>query len=107
MLAVLSVAWAGLVHAEQMDKVNINTADAKTIARVLNGVGLKKAEAIVSYREANGRFDAPTDLTRVKGIGASTIKKNAGKIVVSESDMEKKPEDKKPPAVERRRPTGE
>ncbi|MFZ2407014.1 MAG: helix-hairpin-helix domain-containing protein, partial [Methylobacter sp.] len=29
--------------------VNINTADAKTIAEALSGIGLKKAEAIVKY----------------------------------------------------------
>ena len=41
------------------------TADAETIARVLVGVGQTKAEAIVAYREENGRFEDLEDLTRV------------------------------------------
>ena len=36
--------------------VDVNTADAKTLAKELDGVGMAKAEAIVSYREKNGPF---------------------------------------------------
>lgn len=90
LLAVLAMVWTGWVAtAEMAETVNINTADAETIARVLNGVGLKKAEAIVQHRETHGRFDSAADLTAVKGIGESTIKKNADKIVVSEMPAEK------------------
>ena len=73
------------VHGAESPRVNVNTADAAAIASTLTGVGVKKAEAIVAYREANGRFDAPADLTKVKGIGPSIVAKNAGKIVVSEA----------------------
>lgn len=83
-VAVLALTWAAF--ASGTERVNINTADAATIASVLSGVGLKKAEAIVQYREANGRFNAPAELAKVKGIGPSTVAKNAGKIVVSESE---------------------
>ena len=79
LLALASVAGAA------PPSVNVNTADAATIASTLSGVGMKKAEAIVAYREANGRFDAPADLTRVKGIGPSIVERNADKIVVSEA----------------------
>ena len=90
LLAVLAMAFTGFVAlAEAPEKVNINTADAETIARVLNGIGLKKAEAIVRHRETHGRFDSAADLTAVKGIGESTVKKNADKIKVS--DMPEKP----------------
>ena len=34
--------------------VNVNTADAKTISDALSGIGQKKAEAIVKYREEKG-----------------------------------------------------
>ena len=37
--------------------VDVNTADAKTLARELQGIGMAKAEAIVSYREKNGPFE--------------------------------------------------
>ena len=86
LLALIAIAASGIVHAQasgEPTQVNINTADAATMARVLNGVGLKKAQAIVEHREQHGRFDAATDLARVKGIGASTVAKNEAKIVVS------------------------
>ena len=38
------------------DIVKMNDADAKTFAAVLDGVGLKRAEAIVIYRQENGRY---------------------------------------------------
>lgn len=60
--------------------ININTADAEAIAGALSGVGLKKAEAIVAYREANGSFKSLEEVTDVKGIGAKTLEKNAASI---------------------------
>lgn len=56
--------------------VNINKADAETIAQSLNGIGLKKAEAIIQYRKENGAFKTLVELTNVKGIGEKTVKKN-------------------------------
>ncbi|GAA5186308.1 ComEA family DNA-binding protein [Ferrimonas gelatinilytica] len=66
------------VHA--IEKVNINTADAETLAAALIGVGPKKAEAIVRYREQEGAFRTPEQLTEVKGIGAQTLAKNLSRI---------------------------
>ena len=56
--------------------VNINTADATTIAKELNGVGLEKAAAIVEYRSKHGPFKRAEDVTLVKGIGARTFEIN-------------------------------
>ena len=56
--------------------VDVNTADAKTIARELDGVGLSKAQAIVDYRKENGPFRSAEDLTRVKGLGQKTVERN-------------------------------
>ena len=61
--------------------VNINEADAITIAKVLLNIGAKKAQAIVDYREKYGRFYSPEELSAVKGIGQRTIEKNEGRIV--------------------------
>ena len=60
--------------------VNINTADVQNLADELNGVGIKKAQAIVAWRDANGRFETQNDLTNVKGIGAKTVEKNKADI---------------------------
>ena len=60
--------------------VDINNADAKTIAKELNGVGLSRAQAIVEYREKNGAFKNVDDLKKVKGIGAKTLEQNRSNI---------------------------
>lgn len=60
--------------------VNINHADAETIAEVLKGVGLKKAQAIVSWRQKNGKFTSTDQLLGVKGIGEKTLTANKNKI---------------------------
>lgn len=62
------------------DKVNINTASADALAELLTGIGPKKAEAIVAYREANGPFKTVDDLLNVKGVGPATLDKNRDRI---------------------------
>ena len=39
-----------------VETVNINRSDAQTMATVLNGIGLKRAESIVAYRTAKWRI---------------------------------------------------
>lgn len=58
------------------DKVNINTADAAELDRVLVNVGPSKAQAIVDYRQANGPFKSVEELALVKGIGLKTVERN-------------------------------
>ncbi|MGQ0384135.1 MAG: ComEA family DNA-binding protein [Gammaproteobacteria bacterium] len=60
--------------------VNVNTADAKTLARELDGVGMAKAEAIVAYRQKNGPFRSADDLAKVKGIGRKTVDQNKANL---------------------------
>ncbi len=64
--------------------VNINTADAKTISKSLNGIGMKKAQAIVAYRDQKGNFKSYQDLVKVKGIGDKTIAKNKSEILFAD-----------------------
>lgn len=56
--------------------VDVNTADAKTLARELQGIGMAKAEAIVSHREKNGPFKSADDLAKVKGLGKKLVDQN-------------------------------
>ncbi len=56
--------------------VNINTADAATLARELTGIGESRAAAIVAYRKQNGPFRSIEELTLVKGIGPGVIEQN-------------------------------
>jgi len=60
--------------------VDINTADAATIAKELNGIGASRARAIVEYREKNGRFASPEDVLKVSGIGPQVLKLNRDNI---------------------------
>jgi len=69
-----SMVYAGLV--------NINQADAPTLASELKGVGDKKAQAIVDYRTQNGPFASVDDLQNVKGISTKTIENNRSNLSI-------------------------
>lgn len=73
---------AGLAFA--VGKININTADADTLASQLTGIGHSKAEAIVSYRNENGPFKSIESLADVKGIGQKILDENADRMTVGE-----------------------
>jgi competence protein ComEA len=62
--------------------VDINQADAGTLATSIVGIGEKKAATIVRYRDSNGPFASVDDLARVKGIGPATIEKNRQNLTV-------------------------
>ena len=62
--------------------VNINTADAQSLSKNIKGIGFKKAQAIVAYREKNGIFKKVEDLKKVKGIGNKLLEKNIDAIIV-------------------------
>ncbi len=78
----LSLMLAGGALASE--RININTADAATIDRVLLNVGPAKAEAIVAYRKANGAYKSAEQLAMVKGIGLKTVEKNRDRISFGE-----------------------
>lgn len=71
-------------QALMADPVNINTADAETLAAELDGIGPALAAAIVREREENGRFEAPDDITRVRGIGERVLEDNRENIRVED-----------------------
>ncbi|MDY0970597.1 ComEA family DNA-binding protein [Siccibacter turicensis] len=58
------------------ETVSINTATAEELAQALNGVGAKKAQAIVSYREEYGPFKSLEDLKQVPGMGNALVERN-------------------------------
>ncbi len=74
MMFFAGLAWAG--------EVSINKANAETLAVELNGIGAKKAQAIVEYRKSNGPFTDINDLQKVKGISLKTIEKNKKNITL-------------------------
>jgi competence protein ComEA len=66
------MSWAG--------PVDINRADAATLAKELEGIGSSRAQAIVQYREKNGPFKKADDLLNVKGIGDKVLEQNRTNI---------------------------
>lgn len=81
-VAPLMLGLAFSVASMAATPVNVNTADAPTLAKSLDGVGMTKATAIVAYRKAHGPFKNSSQLARVKGIGVHTIEHNQDAIKV-------------------------
>lgn len=81
-LASLVLSLALALPAFAAGPVDINSADAKTLAEGLTGVGMSKAEAIVAYRTEHGPFANASELAQVKGIGDKLVERNRDNIVV-------------------------
>lgn len=67
---------------EETTRVSINAASAEALAQAMNGVGLKKAQAIVSYRDEYGPFKTLEDLQQVPGMGASLVERNLDRLTL-------------------------
>ena len=62
-------------------KVNLNTADLEELM-TLTGIGQTRAEAIITYREEEGAFQAPEDIMKVDGIKEGIYEKLKDEITV-------------------------
>ncbi len=76
----LALLAAGAAFAS--DKVDINTADAAELDRVLLNVGPSKAAVIVEHRNTHGPFKSLEELALVKGIGLKTVERNRDRIEI-------------------------
>lgn len=70
-------------HFAVAEVVNINTADAQTLAANIIGVGEKRALAIVAFRDEHGPFKSVDELTQVKGIALKLVDKNRENLTIS------------------------
>lgn len=61
-------------------QVNINSANVEQLAQQLSGIGKKKAEAIITYRDQFGPFTDVEQLLEVPGIGPSFLERNSTKL---------------------------
>ena len=79
LLLVIFFLLPVLCWAEPLD---INKANAETIANAMKGVGQSKAAAIVEYRDKHGSFKSIDELSSIKGIGEKTVDLNREVISV-------------------------
>lgn len=84
-VALCTLVGMGPAVAQQVD---INTASALELALFINGVGKKKAEAIVAHRLAHGPFQSVDQLTAVIGISAKLVEKNRSLLSVGAAAAE-------------------
>lgn len=74
-----SAAAVGKGGVEE-EKVSLNQASAEELSKVLNGVGLKKGQTIVEYREEMGAFTKIDQLQEVPGIGQALFQRNQSRL---------------------------
>lgn len=84
-LVLIAIIFLFFSFSFAFEKVNINTADECTIAK-LPGVGRLIARRIVEYREKNGKFKKIEDLKKVKGIVNERYEAIKDKVYVDERE---------------------
>lgn len=70
-----------LENIEMNKGININIASISELSQ-LKGVGTKKAQAIIAYREAHGEFESLDELLQVKGIGSKILTDNRSLLTI-------------------------
>ena len=83
LVTAVAFGLSSLVFAAE--PVDVNTASAETLAEAIHGVGLKRAQAIVLYREQHGAFSSVDQLAQVRGISAKTIERNRDRLTTGAS----------------------
>ena len=83
MVVILVAIFLNVVALQADDnfKINVNAASVEELIQ-LKGIGPKKAEMIINFRETNGPFQKPEDIIKVPGIGPKTFEANRDRIVV-------------------------
>ena len=83
-LASLANSTSNVAYAEAkqvVKQININVANEQELMQI-KGIGKKKAQAIIDYREKYGDFKSVKDLAKVKGIGKATVNKIANQLTI-------------------------
>ena len=70
-----------LCSSSEIDKVNVNSDDASTLASI-NGITQTIANSIITYRNENGLFSTLEQLLEVYGIGNATYRKIRNYVIL-------------------------
>lgn len=73
---------------QQMMLVDLNSAGLEELCS-LPGVGEKKAQAILDYREEHGSFSGIEELDQVDGISAKSIEAWRSRLYIESDEMQK------------------
>ena len=78
-LGLSSLAFA----AEPTTPVDVNTASAEVLAEIMDGVGVKRAQAIVEYREQHGACSSVDQLAEVRGVSTKIVERNRDRLTAN------------------------
>lgn len=62
--------------ANEVKKINLNQATVGQLLHTVKGIGQKRAEAIIAYRDQHGHFKSLTELAAVHGLGERFVKQH-------------------------------
>ncbi len=81
-LKVASQSTQSMVNVKQqaIEKIDLNKADTSDLAHSVKGIGEKRAEAIIKYRQTHGAFKSIAELAYVPGLGSNFVKKNNAEL---------------------------
>ncbi|MGG5739033.1 MULTISPECIES: helix-hairpin-helix domain-containing protein [Bacillus] len=71
----------GAASSKKEGKVQINTASKEQLEKI-TGIGSRKAESILKYREEHGPFQKIEDLLEIDGIGTKSLEKIKDQIII-------------------------
>ncbi len=83
---VIALALSLPLGTMATEPLDLNAANAETLAATMEGVGVQKAQAIVAYRDRHGPFGSVDEITAVRGIGPATVEKNRSKLAVGTTE---------------------
>lgn len=64
----------GTTNGDDKEKINLNSATKEELTKI-NGVGDKKADKIIEYRQQHGPFRSPEEVKNINGFGEKTVEK--------------------------------